>query len=360
MTTLYTSKINISSPENFPSTFKCHIILRNSTLEIILIKSENMFTFYMCTISPGDFSVTKREQGIKVDFDKFTRTLIQFFHQINDGSITAVVSEITNTTFKFSFIENNSFRNVTRLELIFYKPDDNEFKRYLKDVIDRFESDNVKLIKENTAMKDRLFNYERDSKNVKSDYNTLKNDYDKIYKTNCLLEDENEKLKNELAKSNKELLHFEKMKNEIEYEREKYKINENKNIKNKELIGELENKIAELNDELKNKERMLRNIKDDVNKIDDLKDDLKSVKKDRDEKLKKSKQLEEKVKDLKIMNEKLNYKIEDLSKENTLLIKKLENAQSVYNHFYKRKNDSQDVSEESSLFNSINPESPPR
>lgn len=387
--TLYHAKIHVQSPEDFPSSYKCILSLKNNTLQILLISTATLFTFHICTISPTDFSVTKREQGIKVDFDRFVRTIVQFFGSLEDGTMSGIIylnnkdhsnninnRENKDLSFRFVFMENNSFKNVPRLELIFYKPDENEFRRYLSDTISRIETDNYKLSKENktikeiTAQKEKEIKYKL--KALESDYESLRNDYNKIYKENCVIEEESSKYKKEIEDYEKKIIDLERKINEMEIDKEKNRMSEMKMERNKELISELEEKVENLKDENKEKDKIIRKMKEEIKDykskkdendvfIDEVRDELKKFKKEKEEKNKKIKGMEEMIKDLeKEVNEKDKI-IKEMKSENSNLGKRLENAQSVYNYFHNKKVEQENKdSNESSMFSSIQPESPPR
>lgn len=370
--TLFNAKIITTSNSDLPSTYKCHITFKNNILDIRLISTSNIFTFHICTISIGDFSITKREQGIKVDFNQFIKTTINYFHNLNN-TMTAFLEKI-NENIKFSFVENNAFRNITRLELMFYKPDENEFRRYLSESIARYEYDNVRVIKENNVLRESMKSKEEGYiiriSGLESEYNELKNEYDSLYNKLCTAENRNGELIGTNNKLESKILGMEKRIGELEIDNEKLKLEYMKKEKNDEMIENMKDKIDSLQDTVRSLERQNKKLKDenkDINSkhkdiIDlenDYKEEIKRLKKEKDERGKKVKGLERMIDEQKY---RLNEQIElckRMENERNEMKNKLENAQSVYNHFY-RKNTDKDMSEDSTFEMSIKPESPPR
>lgn len=370
--TLFNAKIVTHSNSDLPSTYKCHITFKNNILDIRLISTSNIFTFHICTISIGDFSITKREQGIKVDFNQFIKTTINYFHNLNN-TMTAYLEKI-NENIKFSFVENNAFRNITRLELMFYKPDENEFRRYLSESIARYEYDNVRVIKENSVLREGMKAKEESFRvriaSLEGEYNEIKNEYDGLYNKFCTLETRNGELKETNERLESKVLGLEKKIGEIEIENERLRIECMKKEKNDEYVEELRDKIESLESTVKNLERLNKKLKDENKEINsknkeiyeienEYKDEIKRLKREKDEKSKKMKGLEKMIEEYKY---KLNDQLENyrrLENEMNEMKNKLENAQSVYNHFY-RKNTDKDISEDSGYEMSIKPESPPR
>ncbi|KAM0676113.1 Spindle assembly abnormal protein 6 [Gurleya vavrai] len=377
--TLYTSKINVTGPPDFPSILKCHINLQESILTIRLSNISNVFSLYICQISQSDFAITKREQGIKVDFQSFTKKIISFFHKLNENMQINVSYEKNDQIIKLSFIENDSFRNITRLELMFYKPDESEFRKFLGESIKRYEVDNVKLIKENGVLKDKLKDNEKRFSEkieyVEREMNEVSSKNEKLYRENCLLIDENEKIKmerKEKKENEKKVLELERKISEMDLDFEKMKIKEIKDEKNRRIIDELNCKIErmendlnenlELNQNLKSEIRDLKqNLKEKDKKYDDIRGDIKKTKKEKEEKNRKMRDLENRLHEIEKECSEKNNSIKNFEKENIELKKKLENAQSVYNHFYTKKIEkpSPQKSDDTSLFSSIEPESPP-
>lgn len=374
--TLFTARIPVTSTD-LPTTLKIHIALKSNTLELKLISTTNLFTFYLCTISPGDFSVTKREQGIKVDFQTFTKTLVNYFQSIIENDMAAICDTIDDSKIRFTFVENNAFKNLTRLELIFYKPGEHEFKKYLAEMITKFENDNVKLARDLKMAKETLASAERRAKEklaaVESDCAEMKHGYDRIYMEKAVAEDEVDRLKKEAVRLEKKVIECEKKIGDYEFESEKMRIAEIKSGKEREMIGKLKERLEGLEADLEARERSNKKLREDIKNLKIKEQDLEDIKaarkdegeknrKERDETKKKVKRLESLITDLKGELAKISGENEKIRHENRELAKKLENSQSVYNYFYKKKTEKggSNESDESSLFSTLQPETPPR
>ncbi|EJW05015.1 hypothetical protein EDEG_00885 [Edhazardia aedis USNM 41457] len=372
---LFTGRIPISS-ESF-THFKADLI-KNTKIDIRLIDTTNIFNIYVCSITPGDFSVTKREQGIKVDFDKFTKILCQFFLDLQNNEMIATFEKLTlknqnEEIFKFTFLENNMFRNIVRLELLFYKPDDTEFRKYLSDLITRFEEDNVKLIRENLSLRDAFKQKSDEFTKVCEESETMLNDLksknEKLFQNNCLLEDENESLKNGHKKLEKRISDMNKIIENCKDDQEKASKLEVKNSTILRDLEELKRNLKKLEDEneILNKEN--RDFRDELKKVKrkfgdkeirdlEQKEEIKMYIKEIDARKKEKKAIEEKFQTLQEAFYEKDLKLKEYERMNNALMKKLENAQSVYEHFYK-KNVGNDLSDDVSNFTNLRPESPP-
>lgn len=370
--TLFNAKILTSSNSDLPTSFKCHITLKNNILDIRLISTSNIFTFHICTISIGDFSITKREQGIKVDFNQFIKTTINYFHNLNN-TMTAHLEKI-GENIKFSFMENNTFRNITRLELMFYKPDENEFRRYLSESIARYEYDNVRVVKENNLLKESIKSKEDNFRirisGLENEYNELKKEYDNMYNKYCNLESRNEDLKSMNNKLENKQITFEKRISELEIDNDKLKIECMKKEKDSEQVNDLRLKLETIEDNFRNLERQNKKIKEENKELikakmeideneNEYKNEIKRLKREREDKNKKMKNMQNVIDDYRSKFTEQMENVKRIENEKNEMRSKLENAQSVYNHFY-RKKDEKEISEDSNYEMSIKPESPHR
>lgn len=155
---LFNNKITLTTPFGL-NTVKVDIIKTESSVEIRLIETTNIFSLFICNITSSDYYILKKDQDILVDYDRFVQVLVNLFH----GAATNKYSTLFKDNI-LKFIENSDFRNICRLELKFSKPEDTQFKRYLGDLITRMENDNIKLIKENSILRDRCLNGDRELK----------------------------------------------------------------------------------------------------------------------------------------------------------------------------------------------------
>jgi spindle assembly abnormal protein 6 len=371
---IYTGRVPISSThEDVPSLMKCDIQKMDSRLEIKLIDTKDVFSFYICTISSGDFSITKREQGIKVDFDKFIRIVVEFFHDLSRNKLIGIYNKETN---KFSFVEKNEFRNIVKLELKFSKPDESYYRKYLADVISRMETDNIKLVKENSLIKEQCRNSEREIreklKYLECDYNDAQRRVEKLYKENKMLSDECSEKSIEIEKYKNKIMTFEKEISNLQYEVEKRKLqdvkNESLNSRIEELMKEndgMEKEIETANDIIKKMKEDLKEARKSNSSLEeeikDIKEDGSKIKKERENLNKKVRTMDDKLKGLEEELKDRHGRIRTLEQENSALTKKLENAQSVYSHFYSKNIENTPLvhSESNSVYSEIHPESPP-
>ncbi|KAK6089493.1 hypothetical protein P3W45_001492 [Vairimorpha bombi] len=335
---LFTGKIQIHSyDEDIPTKMKCDVIQEDETLTIKLINSADVFSFYICTISQSDFYIIKREQDLIVDFHKFIEIIVKLFHKIQNNTLFAYF-----VNSKFMFVEKNEFRNIIKLELKFNEPSDTDYKSYLGDMINRLETDNIKLIKENNLLKDYNNNtLNRKIRNLEDNQNAQISKINILHKQNEELRYKNEKCTSEIKSLNNQVY-------ELERENTKLKMENDKNHHMKKEYDELKNRLSDLEKDLSTANEIIKKVRDenteykskiseyetefstkknDLSKYESLIEDLK----------KKNKSLEDKLKKYCKENKDLKNKIKDLEMENTGLIKKLENAQSVYNHFYNNK-----------------------
>lgn len=281
-----------------------------------------------------------------------------------------------DSVIKMSLVENDTFKNITRLELLFYKPSEIEFRKYLGDSLKKYESDNIKLIRETTSLRERLKENEKVTKNkiemLERELNEMAKKSDRLYRENLVLADEKKEETEKMCQKERKIAEIENKLAELEIETEKQKIWEIREEKNKKRIEDLENRIEKYIKELEDKNEMLikikeekreieRSYKEKESKYEEMRNEMRKLKKEKEDRKIKMKEKEDAKNDLEIALEAYKNRIKDIEKENNELKRKLENAQSVYNHFYNKKigNDSNVKSEDTSLFDSVEPESPP-
>jgi spindle assembly abnormal protein 6 len=372
--TIFTGKIPITCPnEDIPWQMKCDMVHTDDKIEIRLIDTRDIFTFYLCTISSGDFYVMKREQDIIVDYDRFVAVLVKLFHGLTTGKLTAMFSQETN---RFLFVEKDEFRNIVRLELKFFKPDESHYKMYLGDIIGRMESDNIKLIKENGMLRDKVRGGEKD---LRDKIRYLEEELGSSQRKSKALYEENERLASREGSVATELNNLTVRTHELEkenarlsYECDKLKLQEVKNAGLSEKSEALERENKMLRDELTTANEIIRKYTEEAEKakasaadneeaVRELRSEGKRHKSEQEESRSRIKTLEERNKKLKEEAKSKDARIKELETENLGLVKKLENAQNVYSHFYNKSVKSPPIgnySDNESAF-SIHPESPP-
>lgn len=351
---------------------KCEILRSSDKIEIRLINTKNLFCFYLASISSGDFYMLRREQDIRVDYERFIKKLVEMVHYISKGDLIGIFQDQ-----KLLFVERNDFRNIVRFELKFTKPEEMEYKRYLADVVGRLEMDNVKLVKENIQMKEQIKIGDRENNNkiksLEKDYCESQRKIEKLYNEISRLEESKNQRDKELEKNGEEIKKLEIQMNELKRELERKKINEVKNeglaikIEEMKLVNEnLENEISIANGIIKKLKTENRELKDKISTNDiemsEYKKSKQKSKKEIDELKKINRNSEEKIQKFKENIQNLEYQIQKYESEKKELIKKLENAQTVYSHFYSKNPDEESAtkSDINSGISSIQPESPPR
>lgn len=357
---LFTGKIQIYSyDEQIPTKMKCDVLQELDTLTIKLINSTDVFSFYICTISSDDFYILKREQDLIVDYHKFIEIVIKLFHKIQNNLLFAYFVDL-----KFMFVEKNEFRNIIKLELKFKEPSDIDYKSYLGDVISRLETDNIKLIKENNLLKDYNNNtLHRKLRNLEENQNIHISKLNNLNKQNEEYKYKIEKMTNEIKSLNNQVYELEKENIKLKVDKEKSnKLQEeyleikniNENIrKDLETANEIIKKIRTENLDYKNKlEEIENNIKNRQNEIEKYEKNMEEIKK-------KNKNLEEKLKKYVKDNKEYKVKVKDLENEKINLVRKLENAQSVFNHFSNNREIRDKYSSDSISGYSIQPEEKP-
>ncbi|ADM10975.1 uncharacterized protein Eint_011130 [Encephalitozoon intestinalis ATCC 50506] len=371
---IFTGKIPISCPnEEIPWQMKCDIVRSDDEIEIRLIDTRDIFTFYFSTISPGDFYVMKREQDIIVDYERFVSILVKMFHSLHSGKLRGLFSKETN---KFLFVEKDDFRNIIRLELKFSKPDETHYKMYLGDMIGRMESDNVRLIKENGMLRDKCKNGEKEVRDriryLEEEVSASQKKIDKLYKENEMLSENNNSRKEEVDRLSNRVYDLEKENGRLQYDLDKLKLQDVKNSGLVERAQEIEDENKTLKEELNTANGIIRKYNDDMAQMKstingneeaskDLRLNNKKYKAEIEDLKKKMKGMEEKMKKMKEELKAKESRLKDLETENIGLVKKLENAQSVYSHFYNKNIEnptSLNYSDNESIF-SIAPESSP-
>lgn len=361
---LFNSKITLSTPTGL-SPVKVDITKTEMGVEIRLIDTSNIFSLWTYTLTSSDFYILKRDQDILVDYDRFIQVLVNLFHGVSTARYSAVFNEGL-----LKFIENTEFRNIVKLELKFSKPEESQYRRYLGDIISRMESDNVKLIKENSLLRDRCRNGDRELREKVSYMET------ETVKLRRMLEMSQQECRSvqehaggreeEITRLTNKIYSLENENAQLRYEVERYQRDNSVSIK--EQLRTKESEMEELSKEISTANEIIRKLRQENGDLKQFKtNNLESVQKeaDRNEELsvkmeeaqKKMAQLEGKYKKLKEEVKEKTQKIDELSENNKMLTRRLENAQNVYNHFYSKK--IEDHTDNFSDNFSLRPESPP-
>lgn len=371
---IFSGRIPLTSPnEEIPWQMKCDIVRHEDRIEIRLIDIRDLFSFYICSISSGDYYILKREQDIRVDFETFVRKIVEMFHVLSRNRLQAVFSKDGN---RFLFIERNDFKNIVRLELKFVKPEEVHYKRYLSDIIYRMESDNIKLIKENSFLKEQCKTGDRELRDkiryMEMDLKENEKKISGLYRELGNLEEKYLSKSVENDKLIKKNVEYEKELSKLSYELEKIKLRETKNEATSRTVNELSAECKRLSDRLHELEDENKQLEDEIRRTRDssesrarenreVRSSNSKIKKELEELRERFRGMEEKTKSAKQSLKSAETRIKELEEENRSLRKKLENAQSVYHHFYnKNTENNKQESDNSTLFSSIHPDSPPR
>lgn len=361
---LFNNRITLSTPTGLTPT-KVDIVKTISGIEIRLIETSDIFSLWTCSLTSADFGILKRNLDIIVDFDRFIQIIVNYFHGVTTSKYIACFN---NGTLKF--MGNIEFRNICELELKFIKPEESQFKMYLGDLVGRMEGDNIKLIKENSILRDRCMNGDHtlkekirylDHENIE-----LRRRLELIQKDLSDIQNRAISKEDEVAKLSNRIYELDGENTRLRYEIEKYQ-REN-TVSFKDQLRNKEEEMNNINRELNTANEIIKKIRQENLDLKQFKaDNIGALQKesDRCEELtlkleeinKKMSQTESKYKKLKDEIKDKTQKIEELSESNRILTKRLENAQNVYNHFYSKK--VEDHTDNFSDNFSLRPESPP-
>lgn len=346
-------------------TVKVDIIKHETYVEIRLIDTSNIFTLFVCSITQSDFYIMKRDQDILVDYERFVHILVNLFHSLSTSRLSATFNDGV-----LRFIENSEFRNICKLEIRFLKPEEGQYKRYLADLLARMENDNIKLIKENSILRDKCLNGDRELREkvryLESEGLECKRRMDLQSKDFGLLEAKYSSREEEMARMSSRIFSLENENSQLKYELEKYQKDNSQSyrellkakedeleasLKEVNVANEIIRKIRQENSDLKeHKLEKLNKVQKEVDKNEELSEKLAAMSK-------KYKSLEEKYKVLKDDNKNKTARVQELEASNKGLAKNLENAQNVYNHFRSKKVEDQEDNYSDTF--SLRPESPP-
>ncbi|EPR79761.1 hypothetical protein SLOPH_1677, partial [Spraguea lophii 42_110] len=279
---IFSGRIPITATStDIPSMMKCDIT-QSDSLDIRIIDCNDLFNFYCCSISTGDFYMMKSEQGIRVDYDRFIRIVVDMFSSIGKGTLHGVFED-----GKFLFVEKNEFRNIVRLELKFDRPEENEYKKYLGDIIRKMEEDNIKFVKENMQLKEQYGNLERDNKKrikmLEEDYFESKRKIDNLLNMTEELKRNNKDRIKEVEEYKYKIKENDNKMRDLEYEVERYKIKEQKNDNLIERAEEMVKEIEEKKNEIKVANEIIKKLRIEIKEIKNKQDDF-SIEREKEKK----------------------------------------------------------------------------
>ena len=370
---IFSGRVPLTSPnEEIPWQMKCDIMRNDDRIEIRLIDIRDLFSLYLCSVSSGDFYIIKREQDIRVDFETFIRKTVEMFHLLSRNRLSAVFSKESN---KFLFVERDEFKNIVRLELKFTRPEEVHYKRYLSDIIHRMESDNIKLIKENSFLKEQCKSGDRELRDkvryMEMDLKDNEKKISSLYKELGNLEERYLNKSSENDMNIKKVVEYEKELSRLSYEMEKNKVKETKNEATGRAVNELSLECKKLSDRVSDLEEENKIAEDEIQRLKenserkhrdnkDLKSSNNKIKRELEESKERTKNLEEKIKNMRQAIKGSETKVREFDEENKALKKKVDNMQSIYHHFSnKNAENSHHESDNNTLFSSIQPDSPP-
>lgn len=361
---LFNNKITLSTPSGL-TPVKVDMIKTELGVEVRLIDTTNVFSLWTYTLTSSDFYILKRDQDILVDYERFIQILVNLFHGVSTSKYTAYFNEGV-----LRFIENLEFRNICKLELKFVKPEETQYRRYLGDLMGRMEGDNIKLIKENSILRDRCINGDQNLKEkirfLEQDNVELRRRLDLIQKDFSIVQEKASSKEEEVAKMSSRMYALDNENAQLRYEIERHQRDNSASFKDQ--LKSKENELDELNREMNTANEIIKKLRQENADLKQFKsENLSAVQReaDRNEEItlkledvtKKMNQLETKHKKLKEDVKEKTQRIEELNEMNRILTKRLENAQNVYNHFYSKK--VEDHPDNFSDTFSLRPESPP-
>ncbi len=368
--TIFNGKVTLSSNSSL-LTMKVDIIKYDAQMEIRLIDTSNIFTLFVCTITRSDFYILKRDQDILVDYERFTQIIVSLFYSL---SIDKLSGNFVNNTLRF--IETVEFRNICKLELKFTKPEETQYKRYLSDLLQRMENDNLKLLKENAMLREKCIKGDREIKEkiayIEAESREYKRRMELQGRDLGVAEEQIEKKEEEIAKLSNRLFEMENENTQMKYEIDNYRKDNRESYRDmlKKKEGELEESLKEI----RTANEIIKKIKAEKEALDEYKKNhIRKKEKDalRYEELEKKynglarkyKELEEKYRQIREDNKEKSARLSELEATNKGLLRNLESTQNVYNHFFCKKVDTKIDSKSDKIDNysdgfSIQPESP--
>lgn len=361
---LFNNKITLSTPTGL-TPVKVDVIKTEIGIEVRLIDTSNIFSLWIYTLTSSDFYILKRDQDILVDYDRFVQILVNLFHGVATSKYIANFSEGI-----LRFIENFEFRNICKLELKFTKPEETQYRRYIGDLIGRMEGDNVKLIKENSILRERCLsgdhNMREKTRFLEKDNTELRRRLDLVQRDLGEIQEKAVNRENEITKLSTRIYEIENENGHLRYEIEKYE--KDNSISLRDQLKGKEEELEEMRKEINTANEIIRKLRQENSDLKQFKsENLSAVQKEADrceelsqkleEAIKKGGQIESKYRKAKEELREKMQKMEEMNEANRALTKKLENAQNVYNHFYSKRID--DHPDNFSDTFSLRPESPP-
>lgn len=350
------------------------LLTSSSSIEIKLINLENLFEIYISKISAGIFAVLKNSQNLKVDFKTFKKFLVEMLAKIETKDLTAEIRNSKKVENEYDLIiyERNDLRNLKLVELNFKKPSDKDFKKMLAQKMKELEKKLTTVYKRNLELKSTNRSLEDElneiAANTQKETDFFRNNLEKLRNKFNFTVEELKKEKEISKKLKLENLEFEKNLNSAKIKSEEIDLKLQNQIETAKLNEELESKLKIMEEDIKTANSIISKQKVEISQNLENKNILeakyKKLKKERKNEKKESLKNLQKISDsekLKNNSEnrilKLEEEVKELKLEKTNLKTKLENAQNVYNHFYK--NDSKNF-EGDSFNESIHPEPLPK
>lgn len=370
---LFNHRIPIQcTSDTVPSILTCDISHTPDTLHIRLIDISDIFTFYQCTITVSSYVHLRNEQELRVDFENFIKKITELFYHVKDGRMRALFEKESG---RFVFVEQNEFRDIMRLEIRFKTPDSDGYRKYLAEMMSRMEIANVRLRKENVQVKERLRSTEEETgrrmaeltgrnASMNEKMGRLTERIEALEKENACLADERDSLK-------KRMVEMEKENSTYKFEIEKGKIEEYRREQEMARLRQVEEFRDGLEKEIKVANDIIRKLREDVRRHSDesarareetegAKEESARLARSIEEMRRTAKEKDERIREMKEGLKKKSERIRHLETDRKQLVKKMEEAKFVYNHFYrKRETETSSTSENHASTFSVHPESPP-
>lgn len=348
--TLFSGRLPITTTHvETPSTLKCDVVRTHDHLEVRLTDVRDIFNIYYAYITPAEYLNLKREQDLRVDYERFTQKLVEMLSDAVQGKLVLVFARDGS---KLVVLERNEFRNIVRLEIRLSRPDDVQFRRYAADLLNRLEMENSRCLKENALLKEDLRSREADYKNgvsrMEAELMDANDRYSRLRRDTEQQESDLGRLRQEEGKREAEALRYKEdyMHMKAEYNRLNGAMSTNTALSEK--LQERERKATALEEEVRKGNEILRKL------MEDLKERKKSEERLSDEldeegrkRLLAEAELEKATGELMEKSERLQSLeqigrerkevIESLKKLNEGLRDKLENAHQIYARIYASK-----------------------
>lgn len=302
------------------TSLKCEVIKTHEHLEIRLTDTKDMFNLYYSYITPSEYHNIRREQDLRVDYERFTYKLLEMLNDAVKGNLLLLFGKDGS---KLVFLERNDFRNIVRLEVKLSRPDDVHFRRYISDIIGKTETENTRLARENAILKSEVetkdSSYSSTVSRLESELSSITTEYSGVKRNVDRYVQEIQELKREIQKNDmaSSSLQMEKDRRIVQIE---------------EDLGKANELVKRFMDESVERKRMAGVLQANEKELERIREEWKEK--------------TERVRELEEIRDEKNEVIKTLKTTNEALTSKLDNMHAIYSKIYKQSKTSKEDSSE--------------